>query len=199
MRTRTVLSAALFAITTAFLAAPSAMAGYTEIKVDTKGPLTPSRQVQIKAMCYTEVSAQKVVSDALDPVSLPASGTGNSTSYATTRIKANLKPGTYKLSFLCADQEVSNTFKVVAVPVKPAPKTASTQVAQKPKDAPETGGGQEEEPMADVVEEEDPIQQDAAPAQSPDSNVGVVALGGAGVLAAGGAGFLLLRRSRRRA
>jgi hypothetical protein len=195
MRTRTVLSAAVFAITTAFLAAPSAMAGFTEIKIDTKGPLTPGQQVKISAICYADVTAQKVVSDALEPVSLPA--TRNSTSHATTRIKANLKPGTYKLSFLCAEQEVPNTFKVVA-----APKPASTQVAEKPKGAPETGGGPEdEEPTADVVEEEDAVPQDAAkvPAQSSGPNAGVVALGGAGVLAAGGAGFLLFRRSRRRA
>lgn len=126
MRTRTVLSAAVFAITTAFLAAPSAMAGFTEIKIDTRGALTSSQQ------------------------------------------------------------------------------PTSTQVAEKPKGVPETGGGQEEEPIADVVEEEDPIQRDAAPAQSSGSNAGVVALVGVGVLAAGGAGFLLFRlfrlfrRSRRR-
>jgi hypothetical protein len=201
MRTRNVLGAAVFAITTAFLVAPSAMADvYSAIGIDDRGDLTPGQEVRVAASCQTpEFTRSRVLSTALDSPDL-VRGPGeqaHSVLFAMARIKTGLKSGSYSLSFTCNGKTVVGKFDVVGDKPKTQPKP-TTQVPVKPKGSANTGGDDPVQVVApeEISEPEPTPVAAAAPAQA-ESNTGALVLGGAGVLALGGTAALGYRRFRR--
>jgi hypothetical protein len=94
--------------------------------------------------------------------------------FSEGKISADANPGTYPISFICVDREVTGEFTVVAADAKPA--AVKAQVPVKPKGAADTGS----------------LEQPAA-----NNDALLIGAGAAALLAAGGAGVWAHRRRQR--
>lgn len=163
-----------------FVVEPGGEAPYAAIGID-DDVITPGQEVRVAASCQDPgfvrsgvfspaVTAPDLVREEGDAV--------DSVLFSMGRIAADAKPGTYPISFLCVDREVTGEFTVVAGDAKkPAPVQA--QVPVKPKGPADTGSLPVAAPGAD------------------DSGALVIGAGAAALVAAGGVGVWAYRRHRR--
>lgn len=153
---------------------------YAAIGVDDE-VITPGQEVRVAASCQTdEFVSSKVSSPVLTAPDLvrEKGEPADSVLFSMGRISEDAKPGTYPISFTCADRPVTGDFTVVAggtTQPRPQAKPAA-QVPVKPKGAPETGS----------------LDQ-AAPAEDGDTGI-IIGAGVAALLVAGGVGALAYRR-----
>lgn len=102
--------------------------------------------------------------------------------FAKAKVNNDARPGTYPISFTCAEKKVGGEFTVTADST-PAPVKKKAQVPVKPKGAADTGALE---------------QRAAAPASNnDDSSALVIGAGAAALLAAGGVGAWAYRRRQR--
>lgn len=151
---------------------------YAAIGID-DDVIKPGQEVRVAASCQSDEFVRSTINspvltapDLVREKGEPA----DSVLFSMGRISEDAKPGTYPISFICVDREVTGEFTVVA-DEKPKPQAKpAAQVPVKPKGAPETGS-----------------LDKAAPAE--DSSIGVViGAGAAALLVAGGVGVLAYRR-----
>ncbi|RSM74585.1 hypothetical protein DMH04_39710 [Kibdelosporangium aridum] len=182
MRKTTIFGAAAVGITTLFLTGDLANAG-TNPKISlSKSKVTAGEEIKVTGSCHMDVWAKSPLhSDALEAGSAVGRANQEGPDVAgVAKVKKNVKPGTYTVSFKCGDLAAVTKLTVVSAEQK-TPKPG--QVKVKPKGAADTGGD-------GIVE--------AAPAGSNGPDTGLHTLGGAGLAAvAGGAGVFLLRRRSR--
>ncbi|MEV4319345.1 hypothetical protein [Actinocrispum sp. NPDC049592] len=201
MRKNTFPGAAALGIAGIFLAGGVANAGSTGVLSVTDANANTSIRagdtIHLQGECYdVKIGKLRIESDVFAPVDFtaPEPQDGHRIFMVNVKSGKDAKPGTHKATLKCGTATVQRQFSIVSAgegtvqppakatvtkPTTPAVKPA--QVAEKPKGAAETGGG-------DVV---------AQAAGSGAPGAGVYALGGAALLATGGAGVVAFRRLRK--
>jgi LPXTG-motif cell wall-anchored protein len=174
MRTRTVLSAAVFGLT---VLAPTAMAAEgASIGIQDKD-IHAGQAVAVVASCDgANFTGSKVTSAVLESEDLGSIDPGEK-AYTSAKVKLGTKPGHYALSFVCNGKTISGGFDVAS--------GGAVAVA----------GGDQLPTAGQSDDVDDTVAAPAPPADGPDYTL--IALGGAGVLLVGGAAILMLRRRRR--
>ncbi|MFC0109983.1 hypothetical protein [Kibdelosporangium aridum] len=194
MRKNTIFGATALGITALFLTGGIANAGQNPKISLSKSKVVAGEEIKVSGSCHMDIWLKTPLhSDALEAGGVVSRASQDVPDVSgVAKVKKNVKPGTYTVSFKCGDLAAAAKLTVVSAETKTPKPTTSTpkpapakeaQVAVKPKGAADTGEG-------GVVE--------AAPVQNESGlGAGVYVLGGAGLLAAGGAGaFFLRRRSR---
>jgi hypothetical protein len=173
---RKLLSAAVFGIATAFLAAPGAMAAEGPSISVQDHDVKAGQAVAVVASCDSpNFTGSKVTSTVLESEDLGSTDPGEK-AFAAAHVKPGTKPGHYALSFTCNGRNVSGAFDV-----RPGTVDAASQG--------------DELPTADQSDAVDDTVVAAAVSQN--TNYSLFIWGGAGVLVLSAAGFLLVRRARR--